>query len=162
MGSQAENDGKILKSKWNFVHLIDNAYFFRLLMILVPFNLWAIDIKKIDRSSYMTAIKNRHSFNQPFSNLTDKEMDVFFLGRSFFAIPWVQAPASTTARDGLGPLFNANSCISCHKGNGGGFVYTKKGDISRSLIFKLSKSRRHGRHHLWASDTNQRHTKSPF
>lgn len=42
----------------------------------------------------------------------------FYSGLSFFKQPWVQAPASTTARDGLGPIFNANACISCHS-NGG-------------------------------------------
>ncbi|MEM8768445.1 MAG: di-heme oxidoredictase family protein [Pseudomonadota bacterium] len=39
----------------------------------------------------------------------------FVSGLSFFKAPWIEAPASTTARDGLGPLFNAHACISCHK-----------------------------------------------
>jgi len=52
------------------------------------------------------------------------EYDQLILGKSFFRIPWVAAPASTTARDGLGPLFNANTCKSCHnlhngRGTGG-------------------------------------------
>lgn len=38
------------------------------------------------------------------------------LGRSFFELPWVPAPASTTLRDGLGPLYNAHACSSCHQG----------------------------------------------
>lgn len=37
-----------------------------------------------------------------------------FLGRSFFEDPWIAAPASTTLRDGLGPLYNAHACASCH------------------------------------------------
>lgn len=42
----------------------------------------------------------------------------FYSGLSFFKQPWIRAPASTTARDGLGPLFNSNSCFACHI-NGG-------------------------------------------
>jgi CxxC motif-containing protein (DUF1111 family) len=43
-------------------------------------------------------------------------------GKALFDRKWVQAPASTNAADGLGPLFNAMSCASCHKnGNGARF-----------------------------------------
>ncbi len=44
----------------------------------------------------------------------DAQEDLLIQGRSFFHTPWVAAPSSTTARDGLGPLFNANTCTSCH------------------------------------------------
>jgi len=42
------------------------------------------------------------------------------VGKSFANQAWVSAPASTRARDGLGPLFNANSCVACHQHNGQG------------------------------------------
>jgi len=42
------------------------------------------------------------------------------VGKSFATQAWVSGPASTTARDGLGPLFNANSCVGCHQYNGQG------------------------------------------
>lgn len=38
-----------------------------------------------------------------------------YVGRSFFEDPWIVAPASTTLRDGLGPLYNAHACASCHR-----------------------------------------------
>ena len=44
----------------------------------------------------------------------------FYTGLSFFRSPWVTAPSSTTARDGLGPLFNSHSCEGCHKNGGRG------------------------------------------
>lgn len=44
--------------------------------------------------------------------------DKFILGKSFFEKPWVAFPASTTARDGLGPLFNQNACVNCHPQGG--------------------------------------------
>ena len=40
------------------------------------------------------------------------------VGRSFFRDPWVAAPATTTVRDGLGPLFEAQSCAACHPDGG--------------------------------------------
>ena len=49
----------------------------------------------------------------------DRQLD-FYTGMSFFRLPWVRAPSSTTARDGLGPLFNAHSCESCHRNGGRG------------------------------------------
>lgn len=38
------------------------------------------------------------------------------IGKALFKRPWVPAPSSTKANDGLGPLFNARSCLSCHQG----------------------------------------------
>lgn len=40
-------------------------------------------------------------------------------GKALFDRLWVPAPASTDASDGLGPLFNARSCATCHAGGGG-------------------------------------------
>jgi CxxC motif-containing protein (DUF1111 family) len=36
------------------------------------------------------------------------------LGRALFEFTWVSAPASVKSADGLGPLYNARSCASCH------------------------------------------------
>ncbi|MGP9821741.1 di-heme oxidoredictase family protein [Salinarimonas sp. NSM] len=38
------------------------------------------------------------------------------LGEALFERAWVPAPSSTKANDGLGPLFNARACVSCHVG----------------------------------------------
>ncbi|MGQ0457133.1 MAG: di-heme oxidoredictase family protein [Hyphomicrobium sp.] len=40
-------------------------------------------------------------------------------GKALFDRLWVPAPASTDAADGLGPLFNARGCVSCHRDGGG-------------------------------------------
>lgn len=60
------------------------------------------------------------AFSQPAPGLTNDEELLFFVGNSFFNQNWVSAPASTTARDGLGPLFNARSCSGCHLRDGRG------------------------------------------
>lgn len=63
-----------------------------------------------------SAIQNpvKHLLDQPDAMMGKFDQIDFAVGRSFFRNPWVQAPASTDARDGLGPLFNAISCTSCH------------------------------------------------
>ncbi len=80
----------------------------------------------------------KNSIVKPIKSLNNYDMDRFILGRSFFRIPWVESPSATTARDGLGPLFNANTCISCHFLNGRGVLYTKNNELSRSLVVRLS------------------------
>ena len=56
----------------------------------------------------------------PAWHLDAEEQLRFYTGMSFFRLPWVAAPSSTTARDGLGPLFNSHSCEGCHKNGGRG------------------------------------------
>lgn len=60
------------------------------------------------------------SFSQPAANMTLEQRMDFNLGRSIFTKLWVSSPASTTASDGLGPLYNARSCLQCHANNGRG------------------------------------------
>lgn len=77
--------------------------------------------------------------DRAIGGLSEIEQDLFVVGRSFFTIPWVFSPSATTARDGLGPLFNANTCVSCHRGNGLGETFNAKGKISRAMVTKLSR-----------------------
>lgn len=62
----------------------------------------------------------RNAFSFPLANLEDDERTRFAIGNSFFKRNWVEAPASTTARDGLGPHFIARSCAGCHVMDGRG------------------------------------------
>ncbi|MES2942700.1 MAG: di-heme oxidoredictase family protein [Pseudomonadota bacterium] len=62
----------------------------------------------------------RNAFSFPLANLPDDERTRFAIGNSFFRRNWVQAPSSTTARDGLGPHFIARSCGGCHVQDGRG------------------------------------------
>jgi CxxC motif-containing protein (DUF1111 family) len=62
----------------------------------------------------------RTAFSFPAANLAEDERTRFVIGNSFFRRNWVQAPASTKARDGLGPHFIARSCGGCHVQDGRG------------------------------------------
>lgn len=77
------------------------------------------------------------AFDKKVANLTDANFDNFFVGNSFFRNPWVSAPASTTARDGLGPVFNAVSCAGCHVNDGRGTPPTAGGEFE-SILIRLS------------------------
>jgi CxxC motif-containing protein (DUF1111 family) len=63
---------------------------------------------------------DHNAFSLPQGNLDMMKRLDFSVGNSFFRNPWVEAPASTEARDGLGPLFNTNSCQGCHIKDGRG------------------------------------------
>lgn len=66
------------------------------------------------------SIENVNAFSQPSSNMGfGKELD-FKIGNAIFRKAWVSSPASTKSSDGLGPVYNARSCQSCHLKDGRG------------------------------------------
>lgn len=73
-----------------------------------------------------------YAFTYEVSGLTAEEGLTFFVGNSFFNQNWVESPSSTTARDGLGPLFNSRSCSGCHFKDGRGLPLSNLG-----LLFRL-------------------------
>lgn len=66
------------------------------------------------------ADNGRNAFTHPAANLSVDRQTAFFIGNSFFKKNWVEAPASTTGRDGLGPHFITRSCAGCHTLDGRG------------------------------------------
>lgn len=81
---------------------------------------------------------SRNAFSRPARNLSILRRDNFFIGNAFFKQPWVIAPASTSARDGLGSLFNANTCQGCHVKDGRGRPPLKRGESFQSILVRLS------------------------
>ena len=79
-----------------------------------------------------------NAFSLPASNISLLKRDNFFIGNAFFQQPWVIAPASTKARDGLGPLFNTNACQSCHVKDGKGHPPLSKDEKFISTLVRLS------------------------
>lgn len=88
---------------------------------------------------FINTTESRDILTHLRGDLSGKALDHVIVGKSFFRIPWVEAPSATTARDGLGPLFSANTCIHCHPHNGAGRVYKESGSPHRSLLLRLSK-----------------------
>jgi CxxC motif-containing protein (DUF1111 family) len=83
--------------------------------------------------------KSANAFGNALLSLTSDEVDRFVIGNSFNRNNWVTAPSSTSARDGLGPFFNATSCSACHFQDGKGMpVSATDGKITQALLFRLS------------------------
>lgn len=83
---------------------------------------------------------SRNAFGFEAPNLDGIEELQFFSGNSFFNQSWVSAPASTTARDGLGPMFNAFACSGCHFKDGRGRSPAFQGELGHGLLLRLSVS----------------------
>ncbi|MBD1558326.1 c-type cytochrome [Vibrio sp. S9_S30] len=79
-----------------------------------------------------------NAFSLPAYNLPMTSRLDFNVGNSFFRNPWVQAPASTDARDGLGPLFNTNGCQNCHIKDGRGHPPEPGEANAVSMLVRLS------------------------
>lgn len=98
---------------------------FGLLLLITPV------ILALDKTVIAHKLYSHGHINMPLSAQLD-----FAVGRSFFNQPWVAAPSTTTARDGLGPLFNANACSACHFRNGRGLPL---GQPHQGLLLRLAK-----------------------
>jgi CxxC motif-containing protein (DUF1111 family) len=82
--------------------------------------------------------KSEEAFGFFVPNLSFDEQSDFGVGNSFFRQNWVAAPSSTTARDGVGPFFNAISCSSCHFKDGRGRAPLFDGETGHGLLLRLS------------------------
>jgi CxxC motif-containing protein (DUF1111 family) len=78
------------------------------------------------------------AMSQADPTLDDAGNQRFKLGFSLFKKMWAQAPSSTQASDGLGPLFNARSCQSCHLRDGRGRP-PENGMESQSFLMRLAR-----------------------
>lgn len=75
----------------------------------------------------------------PVANLPPDARSHFFAGKALAKQPWVRAPTTTDARDGLGPLYNARSCTACHPSGGRGRVPLKDGEpVLGGALVRLS------------------------
>ncbi|MCH2110388.1 MAG: thiol oxidoreductase [Polyangiaceae bacterium] len=74
----------------------------------------------------------------PARNLPQEERPDFFAGKALAHQPWVKAPTITDARDGLGPLYNARTCLACHFEGGRGHIADDSSTPLISSILRLS------------------------
>ncbi len=81
---------------------------------------------------------DQNAFSLPSANLPPSRRVDFSVGNSFFRSPWVIAPSTTTARDGLGPLFNTNACQGCHIKDGRGHPPGPDAPNAVSMLVRLS------------------------
>lgn len=101
-------------------------------------------IKTTEDLSYLLGGKGT-VFDQSFNALGHENPNLdntsgleFFVGNSLFRQNWVTAPASTTARDGLGALFNSRGCSGCHPNDGKGKPEFSGSGMTQGLLLRLS------------------------
>lgn len=78
------------------------------------------------------------AFGRAIPGLSNLEGAFFGVGNAMFEQSWVSAPATTTSRDGLGPLFNARACSSCHANDGRGSPIVTSGTGSQGFLLRLA------------------------
>ncbi len=94
--------------------------------------------ERLSGGSATTFTFNQDAFSLPSASLGIFRRLDFSVGNSFFRNPWVPAPTVTTARDGLGPLFNTNACQNCHVKDGRGHPPENDQDSAISMLMRLS------------------------
>jgi CxxC motif-containing protein (DUF1111 family) len=87
------------------------------------------------------ATVNGNVFSHFSANITFEEEQTFKLGNALFTKLWVSSPSSTQASDGLGPLFNARACQSCHLKDGRGHPPEGSTDAT-SMFLRLARPAR--------------------
>ncbi len=75
----------------------------------------------------------KNAFSHHFKNLSFEERQDFLIGNAFFRKVWIASPSSTTSSDGLGPLYNARACQSCHIKDGRGHLPKDEKPLSAVL-----------------------------
>jgi CxxC motif-containing protein (DUF1111 family) len=82
-------------------------------------------------------VRTADAFSQFSANMGfARELD-FKIGNGIFRKQWVSAPSSTRSSSGLGPLFNARACQSCHLKDGRGHPPSGPGIEERSVSMFL-------------------------
>lgn len=78
------------------------------------------------------------AYSREVAKLGLEHSRAFNRGRAFFRDVWVTAPATTSSRDGLGPVFNARSCEACHVEDGRGRPPLEDESVFTSMLIRLS------------------------
>jgi CxxC motif-containing protein (DUF1111 family) len=81
-----------------------------------------------------------NAFLPAIANISLDNERLFATGNAFFNQSWTEPASSNTARDGLGPLFNARGCSACHFKDGRGRPPLEVGEGFTSMLLRLSVS----------------------
>ncbi len=80
-------------------------------------------------------------------------------GRELFITQWTPANEGRVLFDGVGPLFNANSCTQCHSAEGRQPIYAADGELSDAILFRLGNKQ--GQAHAYYGEQMQHHSIHP-
>ena len=94
--------------------------------------------EKLSGGATSVAKTDSNAFSMPSTNLSSLRRMDFFVGNGFFRNPWKVASVQQNARDGLGPLFNTDTCQGCHIKDGRGHPPTDADEPAVSMLVRLS------------------------
>lgn len=103
----------------------------------------ATDFQKAERSEALTGGAGtvdkigKNSYSHHFTTLSFEDRQNFLIGNGLFRKLWIAAPSSTISSDGLGPIYNARACQSCHIKDGRGHLPETEKPLS--LVIKVGK-----------------------
>lgn len=95
-------------------------------------------LEALPAGSASTSVTPFPSSELPASNLPQSDRPEFHAGKALAHQPWVKAPSTTDARDGLGPLYNARTCLDCHHKGGRGRIPDDAERVLVSSFLRLS------------------------
>ncbi len=78
------------------------------------------------------------ALNTAAPDLTGEQQQLFDLGRRFFEAEWVLIPEAGDDAVGLGPVFNAVSCASCHVLGGRSHTAVADGELEIGITLRLA------------------------
>ena len=97
-------------------------------------------VDKIDESllggKTTVQVTGQNAFDFPLNNLDAEGIRKHAMGDQLFSQQFITAPADEFG--GLGPIYNQNSCISCHLRDGRGNIPTALGENTGGLLMRLS------------------------
>jgi hypothetical protein len=71
----------------------------------------------------------------------DDDKDVLERGKELFTREWIAGDRRSHAGDGLGPVYNAQSCAACHRLGGIGGAGNNETNVSLVTVFVSEKMR---------------------
>ena len=93
--------------------------------------------------------RGRDAYARPAPGLSITQLRRFGLGNRVFNTRWVEAPASVSGFDGLGPVFNRDSCSGCHQNDGRGRPPdTEHPELRDSFVVKLSSTHKRSKRQI--------------
>lgn len=119
---------------------------------VAEYNLWAwqnfgtpVDQGKVVPAAFSagdgTVFSNTdQAFSAPLFTLDGETLRAFAFGRHLFRRTWEMAQSATYGFEGLGPVFNRNSCHSCHFNDGRGRPPSNPDEPMKSMLVRLSVS----------------------
>jgi CxxC motif-containing protein (DUF1111 family) len=89
-------------------------------------------------------VATKEAFTFVAGNASPANRAQFTFGNQMFTVDWKPTPGVQPVTDGLGPLFNRESCFACHDNNGRGRAPDGPGQTMDSMLMRLSVPGRDG------------------